>query len=59
MRIQPVAPRPHQKPGFGTAFGYVPNDGKAAPGNELLNQMRAVWACNILRVFGNLCRVPL
>ena len=39
---------PAQDPAYGTAFGYVPNDGRGRPINELLSNVRAAIFCNFV-----------
>ena len=51
---QATVVRPKQAPGFGTLFGYVPNDGRAAPVNELLNNIRGAIFCTL--VLPGFCR---
>ena len=41
-------PAPKQAPGYGTLFGYVPDDGRAAPINELLSHIRAAIFCGLI-----------
>ena len=40
--------RPKQKHGYGTIFGFVPDDGRAAPINELLSHIRAAIFCGLI-----------
>jgi hypothetical protein len=54
VRVAQAAPVPRQKPGYGTLFGYVPNDSRAAPVNEFLNNLRGAIFCGL--VLPGFCR---
>ena len=52
----PPPVRHKQAPGYGTIFGYVPDDGRAAPINELLSNIRSAIFCKL--VVPGFCRTP-